>query len=235
MRTWRAPGHGAIARHRPPSSRPEGPFFRRAMNEGASGWIELGDGGQRPDQFGSPRPGRRRRRRWRSVTSTGGSMLLKPAAATPPTPTQARRCGRRLSIRSCIGPMQALAMKPVKSVAKRNRGVANRHERCSLESAPGRYARVTGEYLPPQRDGGEGGGSTHIAGSVSRDQSSPRPVGNIVELHIQAASPPRNREHGVVQTFPSAAGRPFVPGGRARRHGRPGGPSARGHRPRSRG
>ena len=35
-------------------------------------------------------------------------------------------------------------------------------------------------------------------------KAAPRPVGNIVELHIQAASPPRNREHGVVQTFPSS-------------------------------
>ena len=65
---------------------------------------------------------------------------------------------------------------------------------------------MTGEQSARRwRDGGEGGGSTRISPvrSVSRDQSSPRPVGNIVELHIQAASPPRNREHGVVQTFPS--------------------------------
>ena len=63
---------------------------------------------------------------------------------------------------------------------------------------------MTGEQSARRwRDGGEGGGSTRISPvrSLSRDQSSPRPVGNIVELHIQAASPPRNREHGVVQTF----------------------------------
>ena len=70
---------------------------------------------------------------------------------------------------------------------------------------------MTGEQSARRwRDGGEGGGSTRISPvrSVSRDQSSPRPVGNIVELQIQAASPPRNREHGVVQTFPSAI-RPY--------------------------
>ena len=63
---------------------------------------------------------------------------------------------------------------------------------------------MTGEQSARRwRGGGEGGGSTPISPvrSVSRDQSSPRPVGNIVELHIQAASPPRNREQGVVQTF----------------------------------
>ena len=76
-----------------------------------------------------------------------------------------------------------------------------------LESADRRPLRdgMTGEQSARRwRDGGEGGGSTRISPvrSVSRDQSSPRPVGNIVELQIQAASPPRNREHGVVQTFP---------------------------------
>ena len=69
---------------------------------------------------------------------------------------------------------------------------------------------MTGEQSARRwRDGGEGGGSTRISPvrSLSRDQSSPRPVGNIVELHIQAASPPRNREHGVVQTFPKGRAR----------------------------
>ena len=55
------------------------------------------------------------------------------------------------------------------------------------------------------RDGGEGGGSTRISPvwSPSHDKSSPQPVGNIVELQIQAASPPRSLGDGVVQTFHS--------------------------------
>ena len=37
----------------------------------------------------------------------------------------------------------------------------------------------------------------------SHDKSSPQPVGNIVELQIQAASSPRSLRDGVVQTFPN--------------------------------
>ena len=59
------------------------------------------------------------------------------------------------------------------------------------------------------RDGGKCGGSTRISPlrSVSRDKSGPRPVGNIVALQIQAASHPRSRQDGVVQSFLSVVSR----------------------------
>ena len=76
-----------------------------------------------------------------------------------------------------------------------------------LEPADRRPLRdgMTREQSARRRwDDGEGGGSTRISPvwSPSHDKSSPQPVGNIAELQIQAASSPRSRQDGVVQTFP---------------------------------
>ncbi len=62
------------------------------------------------------------------------------------------------------------------------------------------------EWQRADRPGGravlsEGGARPAPVRSLSRDISGPRPVGNIVELQIQAASHPRSRQDGVVQTF----------------------------------
>ena len=65
--------------------------------------------------------------------------------------------------------------------------------------------RMTGEQSARRwRDGGEGGVPTlkPPVRSVSGDKSSPRPVGNIVELQIQPSSPPRSRQNGGCSDFP---------------------------------
>ena len=56
---------------------------------------------------------------------------------------------------------------------------------------PLRDGMTRGQSARRGRDGGEGGVPTRISPvrSVSRDKSGPRPVGNVAELQIQAASP----------------------------------------------
>ena len=157
-------------------------------------------------------------RGWRSVPSTGtavssGVWAMKPGRRRLLGEGVAEEAAekRKGSVRAKVEhpvPVREAALR-LRQGALPGRGeeqAAHRLAAGVLEPADRRALRdgMTREQSACRwRDDGEGGGSTRISPllSLSHDKNSLQPVGNIVELQIQATSSPRSLRDGVVQTF----------------------------------